>query len=357
MAGITPTGRDRLLSEMKRPAELFRWARQADFATLAASQRKAVEALRNFDFAQVDAEIALAAQHGATILTPVDEHYPAVLFKIDGPPPFLEILGDITCLHRAPAAALAVVGSRNATAYGEMVSASLVAPLAKVGCLIVSGGARGIDAAAHRVCLSSGGQTLAVVGSGLGQPYPANHRELFAAIARSGCVISEHAWRRKAEAYFFPQRNRLIAGLTSAVLVVEAALKSGALITARLALEQGKEVMAVPGPINQKSSEGTNRLIQEGAFLVRSAADIACLLKVNLPQVPVKKLSTLEAKALESLGGHAMGRQSIINMLDLAPAEASQLILGLEEKGLLLRLAGERWIRSLEGCESLWHLR
>ena len=212
---------------------------------------------------------------GVEILTWDDKEYPLYLKEIADPPPVLYLRGDIQTRDQW---AVAVVGTRRSTSYGKHVTQQLVGDLARSGATIVSGMARGIDGVAHWAALEAGGRTLAVLGSGISQVYPPEHRALAQQIASSGALLSEFPPDTPPEAGNFPRRNRIISGLSLGVLVIEAGRKSGALITANYALEQGRDVFAVPGNINARSSVGTNRIIQEGATLVLSAEDILSLL-------------------------------------------------------------------------------
>lgn len=227
-------------------------------------------------------EVARAARLGVRLVPLSDPGYPAPLEQLGDAPTVLYVRGEIP-----PATVrIAVVGSRRATAYGRRVAAGLAAGLAERGVEIVSGGARGVDACAHQGCLEVGGRTLAVMGSGFARPYPAEHVSLFDRIASRGAVVSEFTLDEAPLPENFPRRNRLISGLSAAVVVVEATVRSGSLTTAGHALDQGKEVMAVPGPISSEQSEGCHRLIQQGAKLVQRLEDV------------LEELSPLYASAL-----------------------------------------------------------
>lgn len=215
---------------------------------------------------------------GARLLRRGDAAYPAQLDAIADPPPLIFALGDIELLH---AAQVAVVGSRHPTAAGRTLSVRIAGDLARHGLVITSGLAQGIDAAAHEAAFAAGGRTIAVCGTGLDICYPARHRALFERIARDGLVVSEFAPGTPPRAANFPQRNRIISGLSRGVVVIEAAARSGSLITARHALAQGREVFAVPGsPLNPLAA-GCLALIRQGAALVRDAADI--LPEIGIP--------------------------------------------------------------------------
>ncbi len=215
-------------------------------------------------------ELAAAERLGIRVLPRGSAEYPAELEQLSDPPVVLYKWGTL----EGGVTRAALIGSRRCTAYGRRVAAGLSASLTRRGLEVVSGGARGIDTAAHRGALEAGGSTIAVLGAGLGQLYPPDNRELFREIAGSGAVLSELPIDAPARPEQFPRRNRLIAALSAAVIVVEAAGRSGALITARQALDLGREVMAVPGPVHSPVAEGCHRLIQQGARLVHTSADI-----------------------------------------------------------------------------------
>ncbi len=222
----------------------------------------------------VDAEWELIERHGVSLVTPSDDDYPRGLVHIPDAPPLLYLRGE---LREDDAVALAVVGSRRCTHYGREQADRLTSLSTAAGLCIVSGGAYGIDAAAHLAALRSGGRTIAVLGSGLARPYPQSHAALFDRIADGcGAVLSELPMTAPPLAENFPRRNRIISGLALGVLVVEAAGRSGAMVTARLAAEEhGREVMAVPGRVDSRASAGCHRMIREGwATLVTNVADV-----------------------------------------------------------------------------------
>lgn len=211
-----------------------------------------------------------AEKRGVRLLSWDDPDYPALLRTLPDPPLLLYVLGEL----RQAVVRIAVVGSRHATSYGKRVATGLGLGLAARGAEVVSGGARGIDTCAHRGALEEGGRTIAVLGSGLSLPYPRENSELFDRIAAAGAVLSEFPLEQPPRPENFPRRNRLISGLSAAVVVVEAAARSGSLVTAGHALEQGREVLAVPGPVSSERSVGCHRLIQQGARLVQNVDDI-----------------------------------------------------------------------------------
>jgi DNA processing protein len=271
LPGLGPTSLARLLEFYEDPAEI---AFRVPAGRLSAGTRGAraaeIDRARRGLRRRVDEEIRLARRAGVRIVPRDAPDYPAALLEIPDPPVLLYIRGEL----RQDRPRIAIVGSRAATRYGTAFASRIGAELAPAGFEVVSGGARGIDTAAHRGTLDAGGRTIAVLGSGLLRPYPPENHSLFDRIAGHGALISEFALNCPPDKSTFPQRNRLISGLSAAVIVVEAAARSGALITARHALEQGREVLAVPGPATSSRSAGANRLIQEGAKLMMGIEDV-----------------------------------------------------------------------------------
>ncbi len=227
-------------------------------------------------------ELKRCREMGIGLVTLKDPDYPAALAELPDRPPLIYINGELP----QRAFRVAIVGSRCPTAYGMRVAAGLASGLAARGIEVVSGGARGIDTVAHRAALAEGGRTVAVLGSGLSKPYPPENGPLFDEIAGSGALVSELPLEAEPRSEHFPRRNRLISGLSAAVVVVEAAARSGTSITAAHALEQGREVLAVPGPVFSRKSEGCHKLIQQGAKLIQNIEDI-------LEEVPPMYLTAL----------------------------------------------------------------
>jgi len=267
--GLGPAAVRKLLKQYGLPEQVLSLSR-SELARHV--PRAAVEALDSAEVAvAVAAASEWAAQPGHAVVTLADEAYPKPLLEISDPPALLYAHGRLDLLVRP---ALAVVGSRNATAQGERNSESFARAFSDAGLTIVSGLALGIDAAAHRGGLAGPGSTIAVLGTGIDVIYPARNASLAAEITRRGLLLSELALGTPAAAHNFPRRNRLICGLAQGCLVVEAALASGSLITARTAAEQGREVFAVPGSIHSPLSKGCHALIKAGAKLVESAEDV-----------------------------------------------------------------------------------
>lgn len=280
------------------------------------------------------------AEPGNRLLTLADADYPQRLLEIPDPPPLLYVKGRVELLNGP---ALAIVGSRNATAQGMKDAEAFAQTLSAGGLCIVSGLALGIDAAAHRGGLVGIGSSIAVVGTGLDIVYPAANRALAHQLAAKGALVSEFALGSPSRAQHFPRRNRIISGLALGVLVVEAAVRSGSLITARLAAEQGREVFAVPGSIHSALSKGCHRLIKQGAKLVESAQDVLEELgwgtQATLPvSVPA---ATGEAEAfLAQLAHSPCGIDALVERTGLTPERVSSILLELELAGRVAALPG-----------------
>ncbi|MDZ4054456.1 MAG: DNA-processing protein DprA, partial [Phenylobacterium sp.] len=223
---------------------------------------------------EAQAELDAGEALGAQLICACDPDFPQALAALDPPPPLLWARGDVSLLDRS---VIAIVGARVASAAGQRFARGLAAELGQVGHVIASGMARGIDGAAHEGALEQG--TIAVLGGGVDDIYPPEHRDLYQRLVAEGCVVAEHPPGRQAQARDFPRRNRIIAGLSRAVVVVEAELRSGSLITARLAAEQGREVLAVPGSPLDPRARGTNDLIRQGAAVCEGALDVLRVLE------------------------------------------------------------------------------
>lgn len=313
--------------------------------------RQTAERITGFDDgAAVDRQIRQADGVGAEMITVWDERYPFLLRQIYDPPAFLWARGHMP-VSDEPEAAVAVVGTRRPTAYGKRVAHDLTFSLARHGITIVSGLAYGVDAAAHAAAMEAGGRTVAVLGSGVDRIYPSRNHRLALEITTRGAVLSEYPLGAKPDAPNFPRRNRVVSGLCLGTLIVEAYEEGGALITARLALEQNREVFAVPGSIHSGASEGANRLIQRGeAKLVQTVEDVLDELGIKASQAsptgPVVRIADLvpEERALCRVMGHEpvhIDRLCAASGLD--PASALVYLLSLEFKGLVRQLAGKQF--------------
>ena len=280
---------------------------------------------------------------GNTLVTLADEDYPKALLEIADPPPLLYVKGRRELLNQP---IIAVVGSRNATPQGLKNSEAFSRTLSEAGWCIASGLALGIDGAAHRGALQGGGSTIAVVGTGLDIVYPARHRELAHAISEKGAIVSEFPLGEPSRAGNFPRRNRIISGLARGVLVVEAHLESGSLITARLAAEQGREVFAIPGSIHAPLSKGCHRLIKQGAKLVDSIHDIL----EELGAAPISEVSPANTDTplqplLEHMGCDAVSVDVLVQSSGLTSDRVSAMLLSLELEGKVASVPGGRYQR------------
>ncbi len=299
----------------------------------------------NEDF--VKRQLNYLRQTRARLISYWDEAYPRSLKAIYDPPAFLFVEGD-AALMEAPS--LAIVGTRVPSEYGKQVTHSLAGELSRRGFVIASGFARGVDTVAHKAALSAGGKTLAVLGNGLDVIYPSENRALLPAFERQGVRISEYPFGTKPDSGNFPKRNRIISGLSRGVLVVEAGEKSGALLTAMYALDQNREVFAVPGPISSPKSAGTNNLIKQGAKLVESVDDI--LVELEGLSFPGKKEErpepALEEPALSIyrfLADEPRHIDQIALKCGLSPSEALSQLLILELNGHVRQLAGKMFVQ------------
>ncbi|MFW6080620.1 MAG: DNA-processing protein DprA [Desulfosalsimonas sp.] len=270
LPGIGPLMFKRLLDRFGSPEKVFSAGRD-ELCDVEGLSEKSVRAIMKADFSGAGKkEAEYCRRSGCRIITLHDEEYPYRLARIPDPPPYVYAFGK--ALQEGPA--VAVVGTRNPTRYGASMARRLSADLSALGFVIVSGMARGIDSEAHLGAMDAGGRTVAVLGSGLSVIYPRENSRLYYRISENGTVISELPGTEPPNAYNFPGRNRIISGMSMGVVVVEAARKSGSLITARLAGEQGREVFAVPGNINSYKSTGAHELLKQGAKLVERAEDV-----------------------------------------------------------------------------------
>jgi DNA processing protein len=308
---------------------------------------RAVEnAGRDYD---INREINLIKKTGAKILTLFDRGYPDGLKNIYDPPVVLYVKGDI---GKGDELSISIVGSRRCTYYGMNMADKIAQTLALNGITIVSGLARGIDTSAHKGALKAKGRTVAVLGSGFCDIYPAENRPLAEQIAENGALISEFPMQTPPKGNNFPRRNRLISGLSKAVLVVEAAHKSGALITADLALEQGRDVFAVPGMAERLPSMGTNALIKQGARLVDSADDILEELGIPTTHNPEKTLGRIREDAgierdiYGMLSDKPCHKDVIIQMATIGYKQANHALLRMQIKGLIRQLPGGFYVKT-----------
>jgi len=283
---------------------------------------------------------------GITVLTWQDESYPSHLKEIDQPPPVLYIRGEYL---PDDIFAVAIVGTRRITPYGRQITEEIAAFLAANGITVISGLARGVDSVAHQTALKAGGRTIAVLGSGVDKIYPPEHRGLAEQMMQRGAIVSDYAPGTPPDASNFPPRNRIISGLSLAVVVVEAGETSGALITAEFAAEQGREVFAVPGSILAPQSKGTNKLIQRGALPLLSASDLMQALDLTRmgEQKAARKIlpaDETEARLLNVLGSEPLHVDEIRNQADLPIEKVSAALVLMELKGMVRQVGGMNYV-------------
>jgi DNA processing protein len=350
----------RLLDHFRTPAAIFS-ATAGQMAELGLPEVLGRALLS--DKTKADAELAWSQcqQNHVQILTWQDDNYPRLLKEIYDPPIVLFYRGELECLQ---APGVAVVGSRHATPYGINVAEKLASDLARVGVVVTSGLARGIDSAAHRGALEAKGKTIAVLGSGLDCLYPRENQKLARQIESQGCLLTEFRLGTPPSPQNFPVRNRIISGLALGTCVVEAAEFSGSLITARLALEQGREVFAVPGNITAKTSFGPNLWIKQGAKLVQDWQDVVEELPLPVRQAILARLESgpssatkdlfaevlteVERRVLELLPDDAAVHvDQLLETAGLSSSELLATLLGLEMKDKIKQLRGKYFMRKL----------
>jgi DNA processing protein len=298
----------------------------------------------------LDAELDRVAQAGITVLTWDDPDYPALLKEIYDPPFVLYVKGGFLA---ADEWALAVVGTRRASSYGREAARRLAGELAANGVTIVSGLAQGIDSHAHRAALDAGGRTVAVLGHGLDTMYPAQNRSLAVEIMEHGVLVTEFCLGTRPEGRNFPARNRIISGLSLGTLVVEAGRRSGALITADFAAEQGRDVFAVPGNIFANGAAGTNRLIRDGAHVALRASDI--LEELNLTMIgafqqarEIVPENEVESRLLDHLADEPVHVDDLVRLAGMPIAEVSSALALMELKGMVRRVGGMNYVIARE---------
>lgn len=349
--GVGPITYRHLIDRFKDPKRVFA-ASRSQLAEIGGIGERTIRAIKE---SQVEAlaaeELKRLADLGGTIITLRDEGYPKNLLEIYDPPPVLYVRGEADLRDQLM---IAIVGSRRGSYYGRTVTKRISKELAQAGVTVVSGMARGIDTAAHIGALEGKGRTIAVMGCGIDVVYPPENRRLFSEIIAHGAVISEFPLGTKPEGKNFPRRNRIISGMSLGVVIVEATVESGSLITASHALDQGREVFAVPGNVGIATSMGTNRLIKEGARLVEGAGDILAellpQLKGNIPAARAKdelpSLSETEEAIIQLLSHTPMHIDEISRMSRIEISRVSTILLELELKGMISQLGGKMFVRN-----------
>jgi len=381
----------RLVSALLRysgndPSAIFK-APDADLETIPEMQARHIARLRDSSLGATPRQMVWLERPDVHVIWHGHPEYPRPLSELPDPPPILFVRGR---LDEADRFAVGIVGSRRATPYGRSVAERLARELTSRGLTVVSGGAIGIDTAAHRGALAGGGRTIAVLGCGLDVDYPRDNRDLFEQVAESGALITEYPLGAQPEAWRFPLRNRIISGLSQGTLVVEAPRASGALITARYAAEHGRPVMAVPGNIDRPGSQGTNDLLKDGAILVTETEDI--LHALGMVVLPARKehqraldlnvedggpegyrveasdaeqdlgaTTRAEANAARRVGALSQVQQRLLGELSLSPRHIDAIAIAtdmaatqagvemtlLELSGHVRRLPGNNYIRTL----------
>lgn len=358
--GIGPARLRALLEHFKDSGAVLR-AAVRDLVCVPGIEHKTAQAIAGFfrngvpeeTAAFVDDQIARMETLGAAFVHILDPHYPPHLQTIYDPPPFLFMLGSI---EPQDAAGIAIVGTRDPTAYGKRTAEAFASGLAARGVTVVSGLARGIDTIAHAAALQAGGRTIAVIGSGLDVLYPAENAPLARRLMAQGAVLSEFAMGAKPDAVNFPQRNRTVSGMTLGTLVIETRVDGGAMITARCALDQNREVFAIPSPVSGVQRSGTNLLLREGrALLTETVDDIIAELAPKLsgfisdvappPGSPIPPLSLFEQHVLDVLTADPLHIDAIAERTSLTAADALVRLLGLECKSVVRQLPGKYFVR------------
>lgn len=354
IAGIGNVGFIALTDNFGTPQAVFS-ATATELQTVPGITKKAAAGITAFrDWERINKYLDFVENAGINIVAYKDELYPAKLLEIYDRPPLLYTKGSL----KKDDLNISIVGSRLASTYGKYTTERLSRELALLGATVVSGMARGIDSAAHRGALTAQGRTIAVLGSGLDIVYPPENKKLFAEICEKGAVVSEFPLGTPPRACNFPARNRIISGMSYGVVVVEAGEKSGSLITAKLALEQGREVFAVPGSIDSAGSRGTNKLIKQGAKLIENTDDI---LEEILPQLEKPKtqeslsistqdtchvqknydFKSIDRQIIALLSEKSLHIDDLINTTGLAPGDILSSLMKLELNGIIQQHPGK----------------
>jgi len=348
---LSPRAAGALVERFGGPEAAFS-ASDAEINQVEQLKPKGLEKLRGPVPAAIDRDMTLLGELGVTLLPCTSEDYPANLKQIYDPPVVLYVSG---ALVEADKLAVAIVGSRRASVYGRSIAEKIARDLAYRGLTIVSGGARGVDTAAHKGALEAGGRTVAFLGCGIDVSYPLENKKLFAAIADSGAVVSEFPFGSNPEPWRFPPRNRLISGMSLGVLVCQSPEASGALITAGYAAEQGKDVFAVPGNVDEERNCGCHKLIKDGAKLVETTEDIleelglTCDDNARAEQLalPIESLQGPERQIAALLSLDPITVDEIIERSGLPAPMVSGTLTVLEMKNIVRRVPGNAYVRQL----------
>lgn len=355
--GLGLGGYWRLIEHFHSPAEVLR-ASSKDLLKVSGIKERQISGLSSVAENQNrgEKELECLAVLGGKAISFEDDAYPPLLQQLVDPPPVLYTLGENRILLDNPC--VAIVGSRAATSYGRRTAFNLGRSLSALSVTVISGLALGIDAESHSGALAGQGNTAAVLGCGLDVVYPRQNYSLYKQIAERGCLVTEYPLGTKPEGFRFPARNRIIAGLSQGVIVVEAAKRSGSLITAQMALDCDREVFAVPGQVDSCKSEGTHWLLQQGAKLVQKVEDIVVELDLPLKKqqnatnvVSLDSDPDIEPDALvllKYIEPYPVSREALLLKSGLSPARASELLLLLELDGLIELLPGDK-LRKITG--------
>lgn len=360
--GLGPVSVRRMIDVLGSPKAILEADREELMAARGVGEKLALKIIVQRDSIDVTEEIEKAADFGARIVTPLDDEYPEALKAIHDPPLALYIRGRFL---PEDAKALAIVGSRSTSHYGLSAADRLAYQLGRVGFTVVSGLARGTDTAAHSGALKSSGRTIAVLGGAIDCLYPPENAELSNRIAKRGAVVSEYPMGRQADRMTFPYRNRIISGMSMGVLLIESAVRGGAMHTADAAMEQGRTVFALPGRIDSPGSRGPHHLIKNGAKLVESLDDILEEYEFLIPPAEITRpesavsarpnvpMTETESKIVEALWHEPLDVDSLARETGLKSHELSGILLGLEMKRVLRMLPG----RFVELSEDLRTMR
>ena len=352
--GLGPVRIKHLLSYFDSPETIFKKPSSILRKTGLFSD-ESIKQIRDPDLLkQAEEQLNLAQSQNIRIFTLQDSDYPQILREIFAPPPVLYAKGQFEVFTKH---SIAVVGMRQPGTYGRNATPHIIQELIKHNIAIISGLALGIDSIAHKACLENGGSTIAVLGSGVDKIYPAANRNLAGQIEAGGAIISEFPLGTSPLPYNFPRRNRIISGLSAGVLVVEAGKKSGSLITAHYALQQGRDVFAVPGSIFSDKSDGTFNLIKNGAIPVHSAQDILDSIELvahscskpeivsKATQLPLELLNSEERLVVDTLSETPMRLDQIAEKIQKKVADLFSILLNLELKGIVQQVAGQQYVR------------
>jgi DNA processing protein len=349
---VGPVRLRKLLEVFKEPQSVLA-AKRTELRAVEGIGNEVADQISNWEsIVDLTAELNRIREFGATVITQESSSYPKQLRQIHAPPIVLYVWGE---LKDRDDHAIAIIGARRTTHYGMESAKKLAYQIAYAGLTVISGLARGIDTAAHQGAVAAKGRTIAVIGSGLSKLYPPENRVLAEKIRNgNGAIVSEFSMEIEPDRQTFPMRNRIISGWSHGILIVEAGLNSGALITASQAIEQGRSVYAVPGHINAPSAMGSNRLIQQGAKLVMDASDILDDLQILLPETkplpeavvrPLPPLSPDERRVYEAIDSAETAIDQIATKCDLPSATVSSTLLRLELKRLVKQLPGKYFVK------------